>query len=501
MANYKEKRCLLCKFLFIPSSPKQKYCVLCKEEGRKISDRARDKKRSRIKNGYTEYDRICPACGSEFKTYYKKKKYCGSVHCSKTRVSLKNKSYHLVRDKHYMRKKAKDYYIDNKEKCCHVKALSYRMSNTNVKEYVYGKKVHIHTIEYVRTYLENRGYKLLSEDYINCNSKIKVVCPEGHHWETTFHAFQDKDTKDGISNGARCFTCYISNNYTSKPEQKVRDYFLNNYPELEVVYNDRKQIYPKELDLYFSKQKVAIEICGLYWHSEESGKPNTYHYNKMMLCKEKGIRLFTIFEDEIRDKFDVVISRILQALQLTPNRIYARKCEVREIENSIANPFLDSNHIQGRSNAIKSFGLFYKDSLISVATIGKINRKHTSTEDTIELKRFCTLSGITVVGGASRLFKYIKEFAISNGNTIIKSYCDMRYANVFNPIYETLGFSLAGETKYSPHYVKNGIRYRNFSLRKTPEERLTGKTEAVLREEQGYNRIWDCGHRTYVYKL
>jgi hypothetical protein len=77
----------------------------------------------------------------------------------------------------------------------------------------------------------------------------------------------------------------------------------------------------------------------------------------------------------------------------------------------------------------------------------------------------------------------------------------MRYANIFNPVYEVLGFELLTMTKYTPHYCINGDRYRNMSLRKTPEERLTGKTELELRLEQGYDRIWDCGHRTYVFNI
>ena len=61
----------------------------------------------------------------------------------------------------------------------------------------------------------------------------------------------------------------------------------------------------------------------------------------------------------------------------------------------------------------------------------------------------------------------------------------MRYANIFKPVYEILDFELTGLTKYTPHYFKNGVRYRNYSLRKTPEERLLGKTEFELRKEQG----------------
>jgi hypothetical protein len=31
--------------------------------------------------------------------------------------------------------------------------------------------------------------------------------------------------------------------------------------------------------------------------------------------------------------------------------------------------------------------------------------------------------------------------------------------------------------------------------------KLLNCTEWGLRSSQGYDRIWDCGHRTYVYQL
>lgn len=56
MPVYKEKQCLLCKLNYVPTSPKQKYCDVCKDEGRRIADRVRDKKRSRKNNNYIEYE-------------------------------------------------------------------------------------------------------------------------------------------------------------------------------------------------------------------------------------------------------------------------------------------------------------------------------------------------------------------------------------------------------------------------------------------------------------
>lgn len=497
MAKYKDKYCNVCGNIFTPTSPNQKYCNNCKEEGKKIVSRSRDRKRSRKKEGYKEYTRHCEICGKEFTTYYSKKKYCGSEECEKIRIKRKNANFQKSRCKSSERSRYKDYYNRNSKLCKYKKALKYRELNPNAKPYVPGR-VYKHNIDEVREYVSKFGYKLLSNKYRNNKSKIKLLCPNGHEWETTFHNFRN----NGGKKGNRCLYCYLENNYTSEPEQKLLDFFVENYPDLKIIHNDRKQISPLEIDLYFPDHKLGIEVCGLYWHSEISGgKKRSYHYDKMMKCYENNIRLITIFEDEIRDKFDIVMSRVLQSLEITQNKIYARKCEVRKIDKKVANAFFEKYHIQGHSQLIESWGLFYNYELIQACGIGRIIRKHVSNKDVIELKRFCSKNGFSVVGGFSKLFKHIVDYCKNNNYEFIKSYCDMRYANIFNTVYEKVGFILDDFTKYTPHYFRNGIRYRNFSLRKTPEERKTGKTEFELRCEQGYDRIWDCGHRTYLYRI
>jgi hypothetical protein len=222
----------------------------------------------------------------------------------------------------------------------------------------------------------------------------------------------------------------------------------------------------------------------------------------MISCAEAGIRLITIFEDEWVNRRDVVESRIKNALGMSERRIFARKCKVGELSFAAANDFLSKYHLQGKSNSNKRWGLFYEGELVQVITVGNLSRAHTGKGGKfLELKRFANLPNVSVVGGASKLFKVVKEYAVENGYTHIKSYCDMRYANYAKPVYESLGFELSHFTKYTPHYVRGEERFRNQGLCKTEEERLTGKTEWELREEQGYDRIWDCGHRTYVLKL
>lgn len=345
-------------------------------------------------------------------------------------------------------------------------------------------------LSFVKEYLDKFGYTLNQDFYNNEQEPVKCVCPNGHEIQIRFGGF--------LHAGKRCGKCHP---VRSKPEVEVCSFVES--LGLEVVPNDRQVIKPKELDVYVPSKKVAIEYCGFYWHGEKNGeKPRSYHYDKMISCAKEGIRLITVFEDEWRDRQEVVKSRILNALGMSERRVYARKCYVSEISLAVANDFLSKYHLQGKGNSSKRWGLFLEDELLQVITVGSLSRAHTGRGGKfLELKRFASLPNVSVVGGASKLFSVVKKYAAENGYTHIKSYCDMRYANYIKPVYEDLGFSLVTYTKYTPHYVKEGIRFRNQGLRKTESERFSGKTEWELREEQGFDRMWDCGHRTYVMEI
>lgn len=466
---YKNKTCKMkeCNNVFVPTSGSQKYCDNCKNIAKKERERLQWRDKSRKLGGYKEHHRKCKFCEKEFSTYYKRKITCGSEECE-------NK-----------RKRQNAIEIDK-----------VRSKNRSIKAKIERQKIIAERLRYIKYYVEKINYNLVSaiKYKTSHNSRLGLMCPNGHKWVSTFHNFKD--------NKNRCAICYNQNNYVSKPEQIIRDFLETSLPDINVMYNDRSLIGPKELDFYFPEHHLAIEVCGLYWHGEVSaGKSRKYHYNKMQDCSKKNVRLITIFEDEIINNKDIVLSRIRQALEIQDRRIFARKCDIKEIDSKTANLFFVNNHIQGRSTAVVRYGLFFNDEMVCVGSLGKTLRKHTARPTTIELKRFCTLSGTHVIGGVGKIFKQMKIFAKENGYTEIRSYCDMRYANIFNTVYELLGFNLSSYTKYTPHYFKGQKRYRNYSLRKTPEERKTGNTEWELRKEQGYDRIWDCGHRTYTYEV
>ena len=491
MPKYKNKECHICGKTFNPISPNQKYCLECRDEGCKIRSRERDRNRYRKKYNYKKYVRYCMICGKRFTTYYSKKLYCGSSECEKERIRIKNAKSQRARDKLAEKARSKEYYNRNKDICKLKKAMKYRELHQCTKNYVPGR-VYKYTIEEVSAYVSEFGYTLLSTEYKNSNSKIKLLCPKGHEWETTFHNFKGSDNKKGN----RCLYCYLENNYTSVPEQKLIDYFIDNYPNIKIIHNDRKQIFPFEIDLYFPDNKLGVEVCGLYWHSElAGGKSKNYHYDKMMKCYKNGIRLITVFEDEIKDKFNIVISRILHALNIIDVKVHARECEVKEIDNMAANEFFEQHHIHGGSQFKKSWGLFYRGKLLQACSVGNLVGEYSYGTTIIELNRFCSETNVVVVGGFFKLFEHVINYCICNNYEFIRLYCDMRYDDIFDTLYEKIGFTLEAFIKYMPHYIKNGFRYYNCSLVKMDN------IESEFGYKHGYDCIWDCGHRIYVYKV
>jgi hypothetical protein len=300
MVKYKEKVCLLCGDTYAPTSPKQKYCVNCKVEGKELWAKTCGKERDRIRNrkryNYTEYTRNCKHCGIEFKTYYKKKVYCGAEECEKVRMAIKNKRAQAKRPREPMIARGRQHYKENREELLIKSAKKYRKRHPDAKPYV-GGRIPKWSLEDVRKYVESRGYKLLSDHYTDNRQKLLLECPKGHKWKTSFHGFKDGNVD--------CCWCYG----TSKFEKSVREYVSKIYSG-PVIYNDRKQIINPntnrflELDLWFPDLNKAIECNGTYWHKRK--KAVARDKIKQLFCEEQGIGLLVITDEEWPSEIDEV---------------------------------------------------------------------------------------------------------------------------------------------------------------------------------------------------
>lgn len=228
---------------------------------------------------------------------------------------------------------------------------------------------------------------------------------------------------------------------------------------------------------------------GLY---EKEGKPKTYHKDKSEVAKESGYRCIHVWD---WDSYSSII-KLLQPR----TRIYARDCEVREVDVSSAKSFIEENHIQRYAKDSIRLALIYDNKIVSIMTFGtpRYNKKYQ-----YELIRYC--SSYNVIGGAERLFKnFIKLY---NPESVI-SYCDQ--SKFDGKTYEKLGFSLQ-DVSISKHWVsmKTGRHITDNLLRQRGFDQLfgleygcygKGTSNEDLMLKHNFVVVYDAGQATYIWK-
>jgi hypothetical protein len=324
--------------------------------------------------------------------------------------------------------------------------------------------------------------------YFNC-----IECK--NDFELYLDLFHNRKRTDTIL----CTHCNPIDSHISGQEIQLQQFIKNNY-DGNIIFNDRTLLNPYELDVYLPDLKLAFEFNGLFYHSEKCVE-NNYHYKKTELSENKGIKLIQIFEDDWTYKKDIIKSMIINFIGQNFNKIYARKTEIREIsDNILLRNFLESNHIQGFVGAQIKIGLFYNDDLVSLMTFGK-QRKNMGTKslsDTYELLRFCNKLNTSVIGGASRLFKY---FTNNYNPSEIITYADRFFSQ--GNLYKQLEFEFVHKTIPNYYYIINKSRKNRFNFRKDVLIKQgfdPNKTEKEIMIERKIYRIYDSGQLKFVWR-
>lgn len=287
-------------------------------------------------------------------------------------------------------------------------------------------------------------------------------------------------------NGQRCGKCWNEINY-SKQEKELLEFIKSIIPNEEIVENDREIIKPKELDIYIPSRKIGIEFNGAYWHSDRFVSKN-YHQKKYLICKEKGIRLIQVMSYEWENKQEIVKSIIKNALGCIENKIYARKCEIRELNNIDFRQFLEENHIQGYSVSKYRYGLLFGNELVACMSFGK-NRFTYGTE----LIRFAVKKNYSVIGGFDKLLKHY----LRTHNEDIISYCDVRWFS--GEGYLKNGFEKISLTSPNYIYFKGENSFSRFKFQKHRLKYVLDDFNSNLSEDEnvkrnGYLKVYDAGN-------
>lgn len=323
-------------------------------------------------------------------------------------------------------------------------------------------------------------YAYLAVNYVNAHTKVSITCPN--------HGDFDQTPANHL-NGNGCPECSTIISRSSHEHELESFLAENNIPH---IVSDRTLIAPKELDVYIPDHALAIEINGLYYHSDKF-KERSYHYDKWKSCHDKGIQLLNIAEDEWLFRKDIVKSRILHLCGLGEKSVGGRKLTIKPIAGNVAGIFCETFHLQGAAyGVIDAFGAYHDDILVGVMTFGR--QRGT---DKIELSRFCS-DGMSHPGMFSKMFKFAVEHS---EYTEILSFADRRYSN--GDMYSKAGFIYDGDTAIDYQYVVGTTRCSKRAFTKSKIAKKFGisvDTERSAMLELGIPRIYDCGKMRFIWR-
>lgn len=265
------------------------------------------------------------------------------------------------------------------------------------------------------------------------------------------------------------------------------------------IYGDNRKA-----DLYNDEFKLAIEINPTITHSTQPtpfhGKkvPVKYHQERAIAAEENGWHLIQVFD---WDKKENIVKLIKSLCNIEQTKIYARKCELREIPSKYANEFIQKNHRQGANLSSNiAFGLFYDDVLVQVMTFSKERFTREKQEKSYELIRLCSKEGYVVVGGSNRLFKAFVNSDYQPNK--IKTFSD--YSKGQGKIYEKIGMKFVGLANLNGLYanIDTGEAYKVTACTskfKKEYEKLRMTQQQYMNSKRFY-RINDAGNKIFEWK-
>jgi phage FluMu protein Com len=337
--------------------------------------------------------------------------------------------------------------------------------------------------------IHNNKYDYSQTHYKHSQQKLNIICPK--------HGEFSQIARDHLL-GMGCWKCGIEGREkTSSYEVDIINYIKSQIPNINIIQS--YSLHRKEIDIYLPEYKLGIEFNGNYWHSHLF-KDKKYHKEKSDFFKNHNINIFHIWEYDWINKNNIIKSMINNKLKINSNKIYARKCIIKNIQSKEFKIFCENNHIQGYCASKIKLGLYYNDKLVACMGIGKLRRNlgnKNSPEHSYELLRYCTLLNVNIVGGASKLINYFKQNY--NPKTLI-SYCNNDYSNGL--LYEKLNFKLENiKISYSYYNPKTQTNQNRYNYRKSELIKLgydDKLTEFEIITSMGLYKLYNSGTSKYI---
>lgn len=265
----------------------------------------------------------------------------------------------------------------------------------------------------------------------------------------------------------------------------------------QVLTSDTGVAEPHGVDIYVPQKQVAVDINAVSVSTESSGRDKWYHYRKYELCRQQGVRLFTVWGDDYARSPDLVKSMIAQHLgTVRQEAIYPRNTFFTRVPGEETRGFLSSFHIRGaeatddRYGIRAHFGLRERRTERIAAVMGvKYHRERRE----LEITRFATRRRMP--NGFSKLLKNVVDEAMRAGiraNSIperIVAHSHNDYSQ--GEPYATHGFTptalLDPECFYAVDHLSE--RFRSSDTDIFGDDFI----QHIPAERNRLDRIWDCG--------
>ncbi|MFA6895435.1 MAG: hypothetical protein WCQ46_06760 [Bacteroidales bacterium] len=205
-------------------------------------------------------------------------------------------------------------------------------------------------------------------------------------------------------------------------------------------------------------------------------------------------RKIFLYEDRWYGNAETTKKRILAHLGIFTS-VFARNCDLKEIESVRASDFLKKYHSYGTAGSKYKLGLFYKDKLIAVSTFSQsrpMKRIIDGQEkflQSYEWVRYASLPELRISGGMGKL---LKAFVDKYQPEEVMSYADKEWSD--GDVYGKLGFTCLGERE-PVKFLVNIHTFQRFSEKKLLQDRAYRSVNVI---EDGYFQIWNMGSIKYL---
>lgn len=238
---------------------------------------------------------------------------------------------------------------------------------------------------------------------------------------------------------------------------------------VQVIRNDWSVLGNQEIDILVPEYSFGIEVDGLFWHSYSPNshrKPNPRrHIDKTLAAAKNGIEIVHITDAQWNTRPGAVKSLIQHKLGMNCC-IGARQCRIQPISRTEAAEFTKQNSLQTIRDSTAYYGLFYRETLVSCAGVW--------TDDiTVTVETICSLNGIAVVGGFSKIAKFLKTH-YSEQTVTVDSDC----STASGASCKTIGMHTVSEHEPKCHWTD-------------------GNQIVDYRENSNLRQFWDCGRKTF----